>query len=136
VHETHRTPHRAIVVCGVLVAIVCTSMAPLGFLNAFGYAGTLASFGFVVVYLALCLAAPIDLRKNGEMRGRHVLLGIFGALLMSFVLFGSVYPEPEYPFNRLPYVFLAYLLVGAVWFGVLKFKSPQTLVSIQHDMES
>jgi hypothetical protein len=33
-------------------------------------------------------------------------------------------------------VFLAYLLVGAAWFGVLKFKAPQTLVSIQHDMES
>jgi len=136
VHETHRTPHRAILVCGALVAIVCTGMAPLGFLNAFGYAGTLASFGFVVVYLALCVAAPIDLRKSGDMRGQHVLLGILGALLMSFVIFGSVYPEPEYPFNLLPYVFLAYLLIGAVWFGVLKFKSPQTLVSIQHDMES
>ena len=136
VHETHRTPHRAICVCGALVALVCTSMAPLGFLNAFGYAGTLASFGFVVVYLALCVAAPIDLRKSGDLRGRHVLLGILGALLMSFVIFGSVYPEPEYPFNVLPYVFLAYLLVGAVWFGVLKLKSPQTLVSIQHDMES
>jgi amino acid transporter len=111
-------------------------LAPLGFLNAFGYAGTLASFGFVVVYLALCLAAPIDLRKSGELRARQVLLGILGALLMSFVIFGSVYPEPEYPFNLLPYVFLAYLLVGAAWFGMLKFRSPQTLVSIQHDMES
>jgi amino acid transporter len=136
VHGTHRTPHRAILVCGALVAIVCSSMAPLGFLNAFGYAGTLASFGFVIVYLALCAAAPIDLRKSGELRGRHVLLGILGASLMGFVIFGSLYPEPEYPFNLLPYVFLAYLLVGALWFGVLKFKSPQTLVSIQHDMES
>jgi len=136
VHEAHRTPHRAILVCGALVAIVCTSIAPLGFLNAFGYAGTLASFGFVVVYLALCVAAPVDLRKSGAMGWRHVVLGILGALLMSFVIFGSVYPEPEYPFNLLPYVFLAYLLVGAAWFGVLKFKAPQTLVSIQHDMES
>jgi amino acid transporter len=136
VHETHRTPHRAILVCGALVAAVASGLAPLGFLNAFGYAGTLASFGFVVVYLALCLAAPIDLRKSGELRARQVLLGILGALLMSFVIFGSVYPEPEYPFNLLPYVFLAYLLVGAAWFGMLKFRSPQTLVSIQHDMES
>jgi len=136
VHATHRTPHRAILVCGALVAILCTAMAPLGFLNAFGYAGTLASFGFVVVYLAVCAAAPLDLRKRGEMRAHHVLLGVLGALLMSFVLFGSIYPEPEYPFNRLPYVFLAYALIGALWFAVLKFKSPQTLISIQHDMES
>jgi hypothetical protein len=27
------------------------------------------------------------------------------------------------------------MAVGAVWFAVLKVKSPQTLASIQHDME-
>jgi hypothetical protein len=42
---------------------------------------------------------------------------------------------PAYPFNILPYLFLGYMLVGAVWFGVLKAKSPQVLASIQHDME-
>jgi hypothetical protein len=32
-------------------------------------------------------------------------------------------------------LFFAYMAVGAVWFAVLKVKSPQTLASIQHDME-
>ena len=49
VHEVHRTPHRAILFCGVLLAVICLGMAPAGFLAAFGYAGTFASFGFVVV---------------------------------------------------------------------------------------
>ena len=53
-------------------------MLPAGFLNAFGYAGTLASFGFVVVYLALCIVAPLDLRRTREMTARHVLLGSTG----------------------------------------------------------
>jgi amino acid transporter len=135
VHDTHRTPHRAVLVCGALVVAVSLAMSPLGFLEAFGYAGTLASFGFVVVYLALCIVAPLDLRKTGEMTGRHVLVGILGAALMAFVIVGSVYPQPEYPFNMLPYVFLAFMLVGAIWFGVLKFKSPEILVAIQHDLE-
>jgi hypothetical protein len=42
---------------------------------------------------------------------------------------------PPYPYDILPYVFFAYMAVGAVWFGVLKFRSPDTLASIQHDME-
>jgi hypothetical protein len=54
---------------------------------------------------------------------------------MSFVIVGSVYPAPEYPYNILPYIFFAYLAVGAAWFAALKATSPQILASIQHDME-
>jgi amino acid transporter len=135
VHEVHRTPHRAILCCGGLLVVICLALVPLGFLNAFGYAGTFASFGFVVVYLMLCVVAPLDLRKSGEMRPKHVLLAVLGTALMSFVVIGSVYPVPQYPYNILPYTFFAYLLVGASWFAVLKAKSPGTLASIQHDME-
>jgi amino acid transporter len=135
VHDTHRTPHRAILLCGCLLAMICLAMLPAGFLDAFGYAGTFASFGFVVVYFALCVVAPMDLKKSREMKPRHVLLGMAGAALMLFVVIGSVYPSPAYPYNVLPYVFFAYMLVGAIWFAALKLKSPQTLASIQHDME-
>jgi amino acid transporter len=135
VHDTHRTPHRAVVACAVAVALICLSMAPAGFLDAFGYAGTFASFGFVVVYLALCIVAPIDLRKSREMKRKHVVLGAAGTALMLFVIFGSVYPVPPYPYNILPYIFFAYMALGALWFGMLKFKSPATLAGIQHDME-
>jgi amino acid transporter len=135
VHDTHRTPHRAILLCGGMLALICVGMLPAGLLDAFGYAGTFASFGFVVVYFALCIVAPMDLRKSRELLPRHVLLGAAGAALMAFVVIGSVYPVPAYPYNILPYVFFAYMLVGAAWFLTLKVKSPQTLASIQHDME-
>lgn len=135
VHDTHRTPHRAILLCGALLAVICIGMLPAGLLDAFGYAGTFASFGFVVVYLALCIVAPMDLNRSREMKARHVLLGAAGAALMLFVVFGSVYPVPEYPYDVLPYLFFGYMAVGAAWFNVLKLKSPQTLASIQHDME-
>jgi amino acid transporter len=135
VHDTHRTPHRAILLCGGVLAVICVAMLPAGFLDAFGYAGTVASFGFVVVYFALCIVAPMDLKKSREMKPFHVVIGMLGAALMSFVVFGSVYPVPEYPYNILPYLFFAYMAVGGVWFAVLKVKSPQTLASIQHDME-
>ena len=95
----------------------------------------IASFGFVVVYLMLCIVAPMDLHRSREMKFRHLGLGFLGSALMLFVIVGSVYPIPEYPYNILPYLFFAYLMVGSLWFGMLKLKSPQTLASIQHDME-
>jgi amino acid transporter len=136
VHDTHRTPHRAILLCGGLLALICLGLLPAGLLTAFGCAGTFASFGFVIVYFALCIVAPIDLRKSGEMKLRHAVLGVVGAALMLFVVVGSVYPVPEYPYDILPYVFFGYMAVGAAWFALLKAKSPQILASIQHDMET
>lgn len=135
VHDTHRTPHRAILLCGGLLAAIGLGVLPAGFLDAFGYTGTFASFGFVVVYLALCIVAPMDLRKSREMKPRHVVIGIMGAALMLFVIFGSLFPVPAYPYNILPYAFLAYMVLGGIWFTALKVKSPQTLASIQHDLE-
>ncbi len=135
VHDTHRTPHRAILLCGFIVAAMGLALLPAGFLDAFGYAGTLASFGFVVAYFGLCLVVPVDLKKTQEMKSRHVIVALVGAALMLFVVVGSVYPVPAYPYNILPYLFFAYMTVGAIWFAMLKAKSPQTLESIQHDME-
>jgi amino acid transporter len=135
VHDTHRTPHRAVLCCGGLLAAICVGLLPAGLLNAFGWSGTFASFGFVVVYLMLCIVAPLDLRRSGEMKSRHVVIGAVGSALMLFVIVGSVYPAPEYPYDILPYIFFAYLLLGAIWFALLKAKSPQILASIQHDME-
>jgi amino acid transporter len=135
VHDTHRTPHRAILFCGVILAVICVGMLPVGLLTAFGCAGTFASFGFVVVYLMLCIVAPMDLHRSREMKFRHLGLGFLGSALMLFVIVGSVYPIPEYPYNVLPYLFFLYLIVGALWFAVLKVRSPETLASIQHDME-
>ncbi len=69
------------------------------------------------------------------MKPMHALMGTVGAAVMLFVVVGSVYPIPQYPYNVLPYLFFGYMAAGAVWFAVLKSTSPQILSSIQHDME-
>jgi len=135
VHQKHQTPHFAVFLAVGIVLVATLALIPAGFLNAFGWTGTIASFGFVIVYLGMCIAAPLELRKTGEMKPLNVLVGVAGVALMAFVIWGSVYPVPAYPFNILPYLFLAYMIIGAVWFGVLKAKSPQVLTSIVHDME-
>ncbi len=135
VHEVHHTPHCAIIVCGGLLAAIAIALTPMGLLDAYGCSGTFASFGFVVVYLAICIVAPLDLRRGGEMKSRHVATGAVGTALMLFVIAGSVYPVPAYPYNTLPFLFFGYMLLGAVWFALLKAKSPQILAAIEHDME-
>ena len=135
VHKTHQTPHLAVLLSAGIVLVAFLALIPAGFLNAFGWTGTIASFGFVIVYLGMCIAAPVEMRKTKDMKAVNVAVGAVGVALMAFVIWGSLYPVPAYPFNILPYLFLGYMVVGAIWFFILKTRSPQILATIQHDME-
>jgi amino acid transporter len=136
VHGTHQTPHVAVGICCVIVMAVCLATLPMGALDAFGTTATLATFGFLLVYLLISIAAPIDLKRVGLARPVHVWVGAIGALLMAGVIAGSLYPVPPWPYNVVPYVFLAYMLLGAAWFGALAWRSPAVLRMIEHDLEA
>jgi amino acid transporter len=135
VHRHHRTPHYAISSASLLVLLVCLVMGSMPIVDAFGTTATFGIFGFLVVYLLISIVAPLDLHRAGIMRKHHALIGIIGVVLMAFVIFGSLYPVPAYPYNLLPYLFVAWLLSGAVWYGVLAARSPDALLAIQHDLE-
>ncbi len=110
-------------------------MLPLGALDAFGYTGTFATFGFLLVYLLVCMVAPVDLRRGGSLLPRQVASAVIGVLLMLFVMFGSIYPVPDWPLNLIPYLFAAYMMIGALWFGTMKMRKPELLMMIEHDLE-
>jgi len=136
VHETHQTPHFAITLSCVFTLVVTLAMLPLGALDAFGYTGTFATFGFLLVYLLVCMVAPVDLRRSGSLLPRQVAGAVIGVLLMLFVMFGSIYPVPDWPLNLIPYLFAAYMLIGAVWFSIMKLRKPELLLMIEHDLEA
>jgi amino acid transporter len=135
VHSTHQTPHIAGIISVGIVLLVTLAMTPLPLLDAFGYSGTFSTFGFLVIYLLISIVSPIDMHKVGLMKRRHVAVGVIGAMLMAFVIFGSVYPVPRYPYNWLPYLFALYMLIGVAWSGYLKLRAPDVLVTMEHDME-
>jgi uncharacterized membrane protein YhhN len=115
--------------------VLFLALLPQGLLNGFGLTGTIATYGFVVVYLGVCLSMPVDLYRAGVMKIQHVIYGGLGAILMAFVIYASLVPYPAYPFNLLPPIFVVFMVVGAIWFAVLKSKSPETLRLIANDME-
>lgn len=119
VSQKHQTPHIAIAASTALTILVTLLFLPADPLNAFGYTGTFATFGFLVVYMLMCVVAPVELKRAGELKAKHIILSAAGVLVMAFVIFGSLYPIPSAPYNYIPYLFGGYLLIGAVWYGVL-----------------
>ena len=135
VHLRHRTPHMALTLGAVLNFLICAAFSRSAELDTFGWYGTLASYGFIVVYLLCSIAAPVYLRKTGELSAGTIAFGAAGTLLMLLALLGSLYPVPAYPLNLLPYIFVLYMCLGAAWFFVLRQTSPTTLLHIEHDLE-
>lgn len=135
VHAEHKTPHIAVTVGAALNFILCAGFFGLAETDAIGDYGTVATFGFVIVYGMCSIAAPVYLRKIGEAKMGDYVLGGLGTVLMALSLVGSVYPVPTGLPALLPYLFLAYMVIGAVWFFVLKARSPQIILGIEHDLE-
>ena len=135
VHKTHKTPHMAVLASGVITLVLVLCLLPEGFLNAFGLTGTIATYGFVVVYFGVCVTAPVDAYRGGAGKPSQIVCGVLGGLLMAFVIYSSVVPYPAAPFNALPPAFAIWMVIGFVWFSILKAKSPTVLASIANDME-
>jgi amino acid transporter len=135
VHKTHKTPYVAVLASSAIILLVIFALLPQGFLNGFGLAGTIATYGFVIVYLGVAIAASFDMQRGGMLKPQHVISSLIGAGLMCFVIYASVYPYPAAPFSWLPPIFAVYMAIGLIWFLALKGKSPQVLASIANDME-
>ncbi|WP_297370199.1 APC family permease [Acidocella sp.] len=135
VHKTHKTPFLALTAGAVLNLVVCEAFAGQTETNTYGWYGTLASYGFIIVYLLCSIAAPVYLKRTGELKASHLVFGGLGVVFMLFALGGSVYPVPAAPYNYFPYAFGAYLLLGFAWFSFVKLRAPQVLASIEHDLE-
>jgi amino acid transporter len=136
VHASHKTPHVAVTIGCALNAVVCVAFSNHAYTDLLGYFGTIASFGFILVYMACSIAAPALLRKMGQASTGDYIMGALGTVLMGLSLAGSLYPVPAAPYNYFPYGFAVYMFVGFVWFALLKYKMPQTLLGLEHDMES
>ena len=136
VHAKRRTPLIALTLGAILNFIVCAAFAGHAETNTFGWYGTIASYGFIIVYFLCAVSAPVLLRRTGEMTTGVLVIGGLGAVFMVLSLVGSLYPVPAAPYNYFPYAFAAYMLVGFAWYMVVKTRAPQVIVGIEHDMES
>jgi amino acid transporter len=136
-HKVNRTPHVAITVYVTIMLVIPLILE--GFTNpltAFGDAGTLAAFGFLTAYYLISFAAPVYLKKRGELRKRHVVLTVVAALFLLVPTIGSFYPVPPWPVDSFPYIFLAYMLVGGAWLYAISRRNRGIFSEIEMDLEA
>jgi amino acid transporter len=119
-HVRHETPGRAIVVTGIAAALPVVVLAVRGAsgLDVYGWLGSLATYGFIVTYALVCFALPRYLRDHGALHAEARIVSALAGIAMLLALVGNLYPVPEGPYGKLPYIYLACLVAGLVWFLV------------------
>jgi amino acid transporter len=135
-HAVNSTPHNALTISAVLAFIPAAVLSLKGFgqFDIYGWIGTIATFGFIVGYIAVSIAAPVYLYRLKELKPQNVLVSVLGVAFVGIALVGSVYPAPPAPLNYLPYIFLGLLLVGVAWIVTLKLIAPAILPGIATDV--
>src|SRR5580698_4873065 len=123
IHPSHRTPTFAIAffqISGV-VAILLVGLL-LHPDTIFGFLETIATLAVIVLYAMANLALTRFMRREQRAEftvWQHVVVPWIATLVLIPVLFVTVYPEPAWPYNLTPYLFLAGLVAG---FGYMQWR--------------
>ena len=125
-HKTHDTPHIAVTITAITIAIAPVILLVAktgGFFDIYGWTGTIATFGFLFVYLVVALAAPFYLRTRGELKPLNVVLAVATVAILAIPIFGSLVPLPAAPYGYFPFVFVGWLLLGLAWYAYRRSNS-------------
>jgi amino acid transporter len=116
-HAENQTPHRAVVITSIAAFVPAgiLTLRGVGLFDVYGLLGTLATFGFITVYLLVSVAAPVYLRSRGRLTPSAVAISVVASIAMAAALLGNLYPIPPAPYSSLPYLYGGLLMAGFEW---------------------
>jgi amino acid transporter len=119
IEPKHDTPNVAVSIVTALTLLVAAAsllggVAPI---DVFNNCGTLSSFGFIVIYAMISIAAAVYVKRRGEMRARDAVVSALALLLLLVPAVMLFYSVPAPPQRWFVYYFLLFLALGWAWFA-------------------
>ncbi len=144
-HDANLTPHTAVMLCSLITFLVPASLNVFGVkpFESLGYTGTLCTYGFLLVYILVSIAAPVYLYRLKKLRPMDMLFSVLGVAFMMIPVVGTVgipgssmFPVPPAPYNSFPYLFLLYLVAGCGWFFIQRRRYPKMVGKMKRSIEA
>jgi amino acid transporter len=134
VHSRWFSPFRAIIVQSVFTAAVGLGVGAWlgpGPTGAYGFTGAIGTVAIVIVYLASNIALIRYFTKIGERRlFVHVIVPLLGVAALAYPLWSVSKPGQPYPYNYVPWVVLAWIVIGAALYAYYRAKSPEKIAAL------
>jgi amino acid transporter len=119
IEPKHDTPHVAVTVATVVAVAIAVPSLAAGVLpvDVFNNCGTLSSFGFIIIYLLISIAAGIYVKRIGAMKVKDFAISAIAVVLLVLPAIWLVLSNPAAPQKWFPIYFVAFLLLGWGWFA-------------------
>ena len=119
--ETHKrfgTPTKGVILTGFVMFVVSAPLILHGATgpDIYSWLGSISVFGFLTAYALVAVALPFARKALGQHSNLVLALSVITVLVMTAGIFGTIYPIPDPPVRWFPYIYLAYLAVGMMWF--------------------
>jgi amino acid transporter len=131
IHPNHRTPTFAIAFVQI---IGIASVLLVGLLlrpdYIFDFLGTIATLAVIILYAMANMALTLYMRWEQPAKfavWQHVVVPWIATLALLPVLFVTVYPEPAWPYNMTPYLFVVSLVAGFAYMQWRESRNPGSL---------
>ena len=131
VHPVHQTPTFSIAmvqIVGILAVLLVGILLRPSYI--FGLLETIATLAVIIIYCVANLALTAYIRREHPANfsiWHHVVSPWIGTLALLPVLFVTVYPVPEWPYNLAPYFLVLSLVVGFGYMRWLEARNPGAL---------
>jgi amino acid transporter len=131
IHPLHRTPTFAIAfvqIAGIAAILLVGLLLRPDYI--FGFLETIATLAVIILYVMANLALTCYMRREQWANftvWQHEVVPWVATVALLPVLFVTVYPEPSWPYNMTPYLFLSSLVVGFAYMEWREWCNPGAL---------
>jgi len=117
VEPKHDTPNVAVTM--VTATTLAVALVALGFgvapIDVFDNCGTLSSFGFILIYILIAIAAAVYCKRLGALRLADIAISSIALVLLLLTAVTLFYPVPAPPQRWFGYFFIAFVIAGGLW---------------------
>jgi amino acid transporter len=102
-----------------------------GATGAYGFTGAIGTVAIVIVYM-MCNIALIRYFFRLPERNwlLHIIIPILGVAALAYPLWAVAQPGQAYPYNLVPYIVIAWLVVGVITYVYFRTKAPEKLTAL------
>lgn len=134
VHPRWFSPYAAIFAQTIFTLVigfaVGTWLGP-GATGAYGFTGAIGTVAIVIVYMLSNIAL---IRYYFTLPERnlllHIVIPILGVVALAYPLWAVAQPGQAYPYNLVPYIVIAWLIIGLVTYLYFRARAPEKLGAI------
>ena len=134
VHPRWFSPYTAIyaqIIFTLVVGFGVGAWLGPGATGAYGFTGAIGTVAIVIVYILSNIALIRFFFRLPERNIiTHIIVPILGVLALAYPLWSVAQPGQTYPYNLVPWVVLAWIVVGAIAYIYFRIKAPEKLTAV------